>query len=185
MKENTFEEQLNEILNLWFENLSEEEQYIVLKNLDTSEDGFDNLDVDTKYKVFDFEYISLESRVDFLDSVFRTAAGNYANDFSFAGRFISDMVAHAIEYEYPLSFFKDLTHGCQSGMIGILVYNSDCKRIYINNLDDMEEFKLNLEDELGEPITNKNHLPHYTFMCWLCYEELGFSIARTLFPNEF
>ena len=70
-------------------------------------------------------------------------------------------------------------------MIGMLIYNSDCKEIYIEHIDDMEEFVKELESEMGEPIRNRDHLPHYTFVCWLCYEELAFRIARELFPDEF
>ena len=115
---------------------------------------------------------------------FTEAASNLA-DYAFSEKFIEDMAYHAEHYESPLGFFRDLTHGCQSGMIGMLIYNDDCKEIYIENIDDMEDYKMQIEEELGQLIANKNSLPHYTFMCWLCYEELGFHIARTLFPDDF
>ena len=51
-------------------------------------------------------------------------------------------------------------------------------------MDDMEEWKNLMEDEMGA-IKNEQRLPHYTFMCWLCYEELAYSIARALYPDEF
>lgn len=47
------------------------------------------------------------------------------------------------------------------------------------------EFKETMEDELGTPIHNKSGVPHATFMCWFCYEELGFQIARNLFNDQF
>lgn len=105
---------------------------------------------------------------------------------SFVKDFVEDMACHADGYNLPSGFFKDLAYGgCVSGMIGMLVYNTDCKKLYIEHIDDMEAYKEELEDDLGEPIRNTKHLPHYTFMCWLCYEELAYSIGRTLFPNTF
>ena len=55
----------------------------------------------------------------------------------------------------------------------------------VEHIDDMEGFKEDFEDELGMPITNKEGLPHYTFMCWLCYEELAHRIAQELWPDKF
>lgn len=69
-------------------------------------------------------------------------------------------------------------------MIGMLIYNSDCKRIYIEHIDDMEEYAEQIYEEAGF-ISNKNGAPHYTHICWLCYEEFGYQIGRTLFPETF
>lgn len=111
--------------------------------------------------------------------------GNESTQPSFVDDFIDNMAAEIEGYDYPLGFFEDLQRGgCQSGMVGFLIYNSNCKRIYIEHIDDMEEWKNLMEDEMGA-IKNEQHLPHYTFMCWLCYEELAYSIARTLYPDEF
>lgn len=124
---------------------------------------------------------------DFLIEMFSQALPRYArNTWSymlpkFAEDFIADMAYHAQDYGNPQDFFKDLQHGgCMSGMIGMLVYNNDCKKIYIENIDDLEEFRSDLEDELGEPIRNRHNLQHYTFVCWLCYEELAADIERHL-----
>ena len=103
---------------------------------------------------------------------------------SFAEDFLRDMAEHIEGYSNPLGFFNDLTHGCQSGMIGMLIYNSDCKRIYIEHIDDMEEYAEQIYEEAGF-ISNKNGAPHYTHICWLCYEEFGYQIGRTLFPETF
>lgn len=108
------------------------------------------------------------------------------NQYSFAKDFIEDMASHAAGYNLPSGFFKDLAYGgCVSGMIGMLVYNMDCKRLYVEHIDSMEAYKEELEGDLGEPIHNTKHFPHYTFVCWLCYEELAYSIGRTLFPETF
>ncbi len=121
---------------------------------------------------------------DFLTDVFTKAVEEiYDTYWSFADDFIADMAYHSQDYANPISFFKDLSYGgCMSGMIGMLIYNDDCKKIYIDNIDDMEAFIEEFEDEIGEPVKNRDRLPHYTFVCWVCYEELAYSIAKTLFP---
>lgn len=109
-------------------------------------------------------------------------AGEYP---SFAETFVESMAGEAFQYGHPVGFFRDLAYGgCSSGLVGTLIYNSDCKRIYIDHMDDMEEYKNQLEEEM-EAIPNRNRLPHGTFMCWLCYEELAHHIASTLWPEEF
>lgn len=77
------------------------------------------------------------------------------------------------------SFCSDLQQGgCQSGMIGDFIYNSDCKDFYIAHIDELEQIKEELENDLGEPIQNRHSVPHYTFMCWLCFEEYVYNIAN-------
>lgn len=128
----------------------------------------------------------IPTTTDFCNDMFmRAAKESGLSDYSFTKKFVLDMAEHTDGYSHPMSFFEDLQNGCQSGMIGILVYNSDCKRIYIEHIDDMEEFVQNMEEEIGCSIKNEEHLPHYTFVCWLCYEELGYRIAQTLFPEKF
>lgn len=149
-------------------------------------------DADQIYKLF-FGYASKHevdfTTEDFLYDMFLQNAGWYyanTNDTpSFARDFVADMATHAADYSHPQGFFEDLQHGCESGFIGMLIYNSDCKNIYIKHIDDMESYKEMIEESTGEPVANRKHIPHYTFMCWLCYEELGYGIARNLFPETF
>lgn len=124
---------------------------------------------------------AIPSTQELLASLFMQAV--YNRDLSYVQEFCEDMAIHAQDYVTPEGFFKDLAYGgCQSGMIGMLIYNSDCKKIYIENIDDMEDTKAALEDEMGEPIRNTDKLPHYTFLCWLCYEELAHQI-EIIFEN--
>lgn len=119
----------------------------------------------------------------FLTGMFKQA---YTGKYDFVDELVEDMAAHADGYDTPYGFFHDLSYGgCASGMIGMFIYHSDCKTFYIQHIDDMESFVENLEDELGEHIPNRQQQPHYTFVCWLCYEELAYSIARTLYPENF
>lgn len=80
------------------------------------------------------------------------------------------------------SFLEDLQHGgCISGMIGEFIYHDDCKSFYITHLEDLESIKNDLEESLGETIPNRFKVPHYTFMCWLCFEEYCYNIYYNVF----
>lgn len=106
--------------------------------------------------------------------------------YDFMGKFLADMAEHIEGYNTPLGFFKDLNYGgCESGLIGMFIYNPDCKKFYINHIDSMEDFKENWENMIGEPVKNTKDIPHYTFLCWFCYEEIGYEIGQVLFPNVF
>lgn len=106
--------------------------------------------------------------------------------YDFMGAFLADMTEHIEGYNTPLGFFKDLSYGgCASGMIGMFIYNPDCKEFYIHHIDSLEDFKENWEDMIGEPVRNTKSLPHYTFLCWFCYEEVAYEIGQALFPNVF
>lgn len=118
--------------------------------------------------------------------MFKEVGDQYIKDYDFAEELLEDMAEECESYTNPTGFFQDLQHGgCVSGMIGMFIYNADCKKFYIDHIDNMEDFVEELEDEIGESIKNKQKLPHYTFICWLCYEELALRIARELWNDEF
>lgn len=149
--------------------------------------------VDTDELVHDALYRDMGEREgfptkdDYLEEVIRYTIGEIGlSQYDFVEHFINDILYHISNYDNPIGFFRDLSNsGCASGMIGSLIYNSDCKEIYIENIDSMEDFILDEEEELGEPIQNRNKLPRYVFVCWLCFEEMCYKIARELFPDEF
>lgn len=104
--------------------------------------------------------------------------------YDFVNPMLRDMKMHMDDYNDPKEFFDDFAYGgCQSGMIGMFIYNTDCRNFYVRHCESIEEFKEELEKEIGEPIANRNHLPHATFMCWLCYEETAHIIADALRDN--
>ena len=106
--------------------------------------------------------------------------------YSFCDEFIESIAEHLTTYQTPLSFFQDLQNGgCQSGMISELSYNSDCLACSGRECNDMEEFRGDLEDEIGSPIHSERNIPRYVWLCWLCYEEFAFRIGRYLFENDF
>lgn len=51
------------------------------------------------------------------------------------------------------SYLQDLQNGgCMSGMISEFIYHVDCKKFYIEHLDDLGNIREEIEDSLGEPI---------------------------------
>lgn len=123
----------------------------------------------------------------FVESMLKDAAKELDYEkYEFTEEFIEDMAGHIINYDSPLGFFQDLQHGgCSSGMIGMVIYNNDCLQLYGKYANDMEEFREELEEELGEPIHGNRSVRHYVWICWFTYEELGYQIGRYLFENNF
>ena len=106
--------------------------------------------------------------------------------YSFVEEFIEDMAYYISDYGQPIYFFTDLQKGgCSSGMIGMVIYNDDCLKLYGKYANDMEEFREEIEDEIGSPIHRDKNLFHYVWICWFCYEELGYQIGRYLFEDDF
>lgn len=144
-------------------------------------------DADKLYEVF-FGYGKTDTdwgldTESFLAEMFKEAC---PGDHEYEDEFTDDMAVHASGYTNPLGFFRDLAYGgCQSGMIGMLIYHSDCKEVYGKYMDDMEDKKDELEEEFGSPIQNRDYIAHADFMCWLCYEELAKEIASELFPEKY
>lgn len=120
-------------------------------------------------------------------SVKTILADNENNLYSFAKDFNNIILSHLDNYGKKdkaslKSFFEDLQHGgCISGMIGEFVYHADCKDFYIKHIDDLEEFRTELEEDLGEPIPNRHNTKHYTFVVWLCFEEYCYKIYNQQF----
>lgn len=131
---------------------------------------------------------ALGNHQEIIDKILSKAAEALGLEYDFMKELIDDMAYHITDYERPIQFFNDLQRGgCASGMIGMFIYNSDCHDFYMKHADDMEEYKEDMEDELGEPIRQKEgqRMYHYYWMCWLCYEEFAFALARHLFEDEF
>lgn len=149
-------------------------------------------DVDYIYKsLFGFQHgvsvDGLPSTDDFVVKMLAdTAADLKLSKYDFVGALLGDMAMHIEGYDSPLGFFKDLNYGgCESGMIGMFIYNYDCKMFYIHHIDSMEDFKQDWENMNVESVKNTKDIPHYTFLCWFCYEELGYEVGRALFPEVF
>lgn len=181
----------------WFNGLDEEKQRSVITEVAGSD--YDEEEYETPYKylemldadewfwehfggygrVYDGATSSFDSHAAVVE-ILKDSCGN--KERSFVDYFVEDIAVHMEEYSDAQGFFKDLAYGgCISGMIGMFIYHSDCKKFYIDHMDDMENLKSELEEELGELIQNRHQQPHYTFMCWLCYEEFARYLSDTLF----
>lgn len=123
----------------------------------------------------------------FLKDMFYEVGKDLIKKYDFAEVLLQDMAEFGDSYVNPIGFFEDLQNGgCQSGMIGMFIYNNDCKRFYIDHIDDMDSFVEDLGEELGAPVTPGSDVFHrYVWVCWLCYEELAFKIARELWEDKF
>ena len=74
------------------------------------------------------------------------------------------------------SFFSDLLcYGCQSGMIGKLIYYTDTHAFYDKHYYDIEEIRYELEESLGEPLQPKGDLKNW--YAWMAFEETARKIA--------
>lgn len=144
-------------------------------------DFIDTLDGDDLYKVFRADISLREFCADFITDV----VSDVAEKYSFTNELVEDIAGEMYDYEYNhCGYFMDVAQGgCASGTVGMFFYNCDCKNFYIRHMDDMEQYVEELEGEMGAPIENRNHLPHYTFMCWLCYEEFAYRIGQQLFED--
>ena len=82
------------------------------------------------------------------------------------------------------SYFEDLQRGgCMSGMVSEFIYNSDCKDFYIKHIDDLEEIKTIYTEDIGVEVENRHKLPHYTFVCWLTFEEYCYNLYNIIFEE--
>lgn len=194
-----FYEKYKEAVLEWFANLSEREQRSVLNEV--ADTDYNEEEYETPYEYLEWRnddewfwkhfggygraYNGVISSFDSHAAVVKILKDSCGNkERSFVDDFVEDIAYHMEGYNDAHGFFKDLAYGgCVSGMIGMFIYNSDCKEFYIEHIDDMENFKSELEDELGEPIKNRDEQLHYTFMCWLCYEEFARYLSDTLFDN--
>lgn len=77
------------------------------------------------------------------------------------------------------SFFSDLlNHGCQSGMIGSLIYYCDTHKFYDKHYYEIETLREQLEDSLGEPLRPKGDLKNW--FAWMAFEETAQEVAEDI-----
>ena len=75
------------------------------------------------------------------------------------------------------TFFRDLNeHGCQSGMIGSLVYYADTHAFYDKFYDEIEEMRNDYKDETGESLPiDESDLKNW--LAWFAFERMADRIA--------
>lgn len=84
-------------------------------------------------------------------------------------------------YEEAEGFFNDLfQHGCQSGMIGELIYYRDTHKFAKKHIEDILELKTELEEAMGQPVIDRNKGDELNFLAWLAFEEIARELAGEL-----
>lgn len=88
-----------------------------------------------------------------------------------------EVATAALEYGSDIEdFFSDLlTYGCQSGMIGSLIYYVDTQKFYDVHYHEIEELRQELEDTFGESLQPKGDLKNW--FAWMAFEETARVIA--------
>ncbi len=93
---------------------------------------------------------------------------------------IRAFVAHEAlghDEDNPLIMFANLMQcGCQSGLIGSLIYYTDTHAFFDRYYAEIEVIREDIEDNLGEPVTIKGDMKN--FFAWLAFEETAFRIAN-------
>lgn len=85
----------------------------------------------------------------------------------------------ALDYDTVAGFFSDLLqYGCQSGMIGSLIYYIDTHKFYDTHYHEIEDLRYDLEQSYGEALKPQGDLKNW--YAWLGFEETARQIADEL-----
>jgi hypothetical protein len=92
----------------------------------------------------------------------------------------ADVAREALNCGYDItSFFSDLLqHGCQSGIVGKLIYYHDTHQFYDTYYDEIENLRMELEDSFGESLCPQGDLKNW--FAWMAFEETARMIADEL-----
>lgn len=123
--------------------------------------------------------LSYEDRVldSMMDKAFEKAG---VDDYSFSEELKRIYKGHVESYPGVKDFFNDLAYGgCRSGMIGEFVWAEEIKEFYVKHIDDLESYKRDLEEDLGEPIMDKD-LSHPELVTWLVVEDVAHRVSDEL-----
>lgn len=123
--------------------------------------------------------LSYEDRVldSMMDKAFEKAG---VDDYSFSEELKRIYRGHIESYPGVRDFFNDLAYGgCRSGMIGEFIWAEEIKEFYVKHIDDLEVYKRDLEEELGEPIMDKD-LSHPELVTWLVVEDVAHRVSDEL-----
>lgn len=81
--------------------------------------------------------------------------------------------------EEPSVFFSDLQRsGCQSGIVGGLIYYRDTHAFFDQYYDEIEEIREEYEDNTGEPLPINGDLKNW--LAWFAFEKTAYRMANEL-----
>lgn len=104
------------------------------------------------------------------------------NDYSFSNEVKEIFRERILDYDSGESFFINLAEFGAGDMLGDFVYYSQTKDFYLRNMDDIERFAKEIEEELGHPLSLED--PRYHYLSRLLVEEVGRRIGDD-FPDFF
>ena len=82
-----------------------------------------------------------------------------------------EVIQEALSYDNPKAFFEDLLqHGCQSWMVGSLIYYKDTHEFFERHYDEIEDIRAELESQ-GLEIKIPSNSDLKNFLAWLSFEE--------------
>lgn len=106
-----------------------------------------------------------------------TAVGNYKE--SDLKKKVATMLIDQLEgYDRPEDMFRDLGHGCVSGIISELIYYVDTHRFTKEYLEDIMDLLAETEESMGEPVKMTND--RLNWLAWFGFEETARIIAEEL-----
>jgi len=82
-----------------------------------------------------------------------------------------EVIQEALSHDDPKSFFEDLLkYGCQSWIVGSLVYYKDTYEFFEKHYEEIEELRAELAEQWFE-IRIPLHNDLKNFLAWLSFEE--------------
>lgn len=73
---------------------------------------------------------------------------------------------------------SDLTSGMDTGVVGEIIYDSDCRDLFLEHYDEIMEYIEELEEKTGEPVVNRKKLPLHTFYVWVFFEDIYYRLIE-------
>ena len=91
----------------------------------------------------------------------------------------AEVAQEALDSEDPKTFFEDLMkYGCQSGIVGSLIYTKDIHEFFDKHYSAIEDIRRELEDQGVQIDLKDQDLKNY--LAWLAFEHVAYNIYYEL-----
>ena len=95
-----------------------------------------------------------------------------------------EVIEEALDYHSPKAFFEDLLqHGCESWMVGSLIYYKDTHEFYDKHYNEIEEMRNELAEQ-GIEINVPTQSDLKNFFAWLSFEERARGIYEDFYMGR-